>query len=834
MATRACFRSSNWAALGALCALAIALAETRAGAAQESTAAEKSCELPAEFVENAGQWQDPALRFAHRGSRHQLRFHDDGFAVLLAAPPQIQRAVEEHDVSISGAVLEFSWPTGRPSTPHGEAASSRRSHFFRGCDPELWRSNVRSFARIRYPEVFAGVDLVVHGQRGALEYDFAVTPGADPTVVELRLTGSKLIELGVDEGGGLVAACGEGLPPFVQQRPFAYQEIGGQQCVVECSYELRGEGRFGFHVGDYDPGHPLVIDPILLFGTFLGGSGLEETHDCKVDAQGAVYVCGMTLSPDFPTTPGAYQEDLVLGKDGFVAKMAADGSDVEWATYLGGDEGKGSFERAEAIAVDANGEVTIVGAHAANNFPTTPGAYQEYPPAGGFVSRLSADGSQLLFSTLVHGAEALDLRVDDDGDCFVTGVAGASFETTGNGYDTDYNGGTGDAFALHLDRSGTFAQYATYLGGADTDVAFGCDLRADGTFLVGGFTTSHNFPTTPGVLDDVRDGLYDGFVTAVSPDGSALVASTLLGGSESEVVFGVAQGDGGEIVLAGWTSSPDHPITPHAVQSLYGGGLADCFVTSLTSDLSALEFSTFLGGSESDSASDLARDGSGQWAVVGETWSADFPTTDDAWDDGLQGERDAIVFVLDRTGTQLHYSTLLGGSSVDRGLAVSVSSAGDLQVVGNTESDDFPVTAGGFQTQYQGQRDAFVVRISGVVEQPDLGFGGPGESHLSVYGDPLSSGNDATLELTRAPATTRCFVIAGLQANPTPFADGYWVPMPPELILRMRTDADGRLRISGIPGGGGPFDAFVQCIVVDPAQSSGLGFSNAVQIEFLR
>jgi hypothetical protein len=628
-----------------------------------------------------------------------------------------------------------------------------KSNYFIGNDPKKWRTNVANYAKVKYANVYPGVDLVYYGNQGKLEYDFVAQPGADPRSIQLTITsdgqvGSRQKAAGsetdvgavrepprahrdaplrVDTNGDLVVGTDEGEVIF--HKPVVYQSAthnelrttnGGGRDLVDGQYVLSGDDRIAFQLAHYDRSRPVVIDPTLTYSTYLGGSDWDHGSGIAVDASGNAYVTGITSSSDFPTTPGALQTTFAGGPvgnavDAFVSKLNADGSALVYSTYLGGgyvDEGAG-------IAVDASGNAYVIGRTGSSDFPTTAGAFQTTFGGGlfdAFISKLNAEGSALLYSTYLggSGSEAgYGIAVDVSGNAYVTGFTQSSnFPTTPGAFQTTLRGGAG-AFITKLNAGGSALVYSTYLGGSAAEAGNGIAVDVSGNAYVTGFTQSSNFPTTPGAFQTkFGGGPEDTFVSKLSTDGSALLYSTYLGGSGDDESLGISVDASENAYVTGGTSSSDFPTTLGSFQTSFGGGPVDAFVSKLNASGSALLYSTYLGGSDYDAGFALAVDASGDAYVIGTTGSPNFPTTPDAFQATLHGSGSAFVSKLNGAGSALLYSTYLGGRSVDYGRAAAVDASGNAYVTGLTGSSDFPITPGAFQTILRGSSDVYISKFN--------------------------------------------------------------------------------------------------------------------------
>jgi len=650
----------------------------------------------------------------------------------------------------------------------GEAQLPGRSNYFIGNDPRKWRTNVPTYAKVRYKNVYPGVDLDYHGNQRQLEYDFVVAPGADAARILLNVDlmgqpGNKQKVVRLDADGDLVIQTDGGEARF--HKPVVYQPevrssgFPGHSSRVEGHYLLTASNQVRFALGPYDPTKPLVIDPVLSYSTYLGGSGGDLGNAIAVDSAGNAYVTGETFSTDFPTT-NPIQGSLAGVTDVFIAKLNPTGSAPIYSTYLGGHDNSYSqdvyaTDCGTGIAADSSGNVYVTGFTASTDFPTVnPLQRSLKATVNGFVAKLNASGSGLVYSTYLGGSGGDfggGIAVDSTGNAYVTGTTFSEDFPTVNAFQPQKGSTTcpgysqcPDAFVAKLNASGSALVYSTYLGGSDAEnTNLGGRIAVDsaGNAYVSGETWSTDFPTV-NPLQAANGGVYDGFVAKLNPSGSALVYSTYLGGSDFDSVLGIAVDATGNASVTGYTSSTDFPTTSGAFQTNCNtspGSCEDAFVAKLRPDGSALVYSTYLGGSGDDGGTGIALDPAGNAYVTGSTESSDFPTMN-AVQSSYAGNGgvfcapvpcgDAFVAQLNTSGSGLVYSTYLGGSQQDAGEGVAVDSAGNAYVTGYTTSTNFP-TLNPPQPSYGGGGtgcgpfscgDAFVAKI-GPADSPGIAFG---------------------------------------------------------------------------------------------------------------
>jgi len=720
-----------------------------AAAATDARVSESYGKLPLQFEANRGQTHKD-VRFLSRGPGYSL-YLTAGEAVLVLSKPDpdskrgARSAQTRPDAPTQSVALRMSL-VGAASKPlvSGLEAQPGKVNYFIGKDPAQWRTNVPTYAKVHYREVYPGIDLVYYGNPRQLEYDFVLAPGADPKKIVLGFKGADKLE--IDAQGGLVLHAAGG--DIRQHKPVIYQTIDGVRREIAGGYVRKGADRVGFEVAAYDTSQPLIIDPVLLYSTYLGGSGSggDTGNGIAVDADGNAYVTGYTTSLDFPTTLNAFQSVFApASPNAFVTKLNPTGTGLVYSTYLGGSDS----DAARGIAVDANGSAYVTGSTRSNDFPTTAGAFQPTftAPAGvgtAFVTKLDPSGSTLVYSTYlggsgVYGDFSSGIAVDSAGNAYVIGTTSSNDFPTAAAFQPTLAGGSRfgaqNAFVTKLNSSGSALVYSTYLGGTSSrapDSGYGIAVDVDGNAYVTGYTTSNNFPTTPGAFQPAISGPYfsggipqDAFVTKFNPAGS-VVYSTYLGGSYDDSGVGIAVDAAGNAYVTGGTGSSDFPTTAGVFQPAFSGG---AFVTKLNPTGSALVYSTYLGGYSGAGSSGIAVDGNGNAYVAGGTilscgrysCVSDFPTTPGAFQPTYGGgNSDGFVTKFNPTGSALVYSSYLGGSGADHVSGVALDPSGNAYVTGSTTSANFPTTVGAFQPIPRGPGNAFVTKIVDVVPAPVL------------------------------------------------------------------------------------------------------------------
>jgi hypothetical protein len=708
-------------------------------------------------VSNAGQL-DSRVRYYGRGPGYSIYFTPEEVSLAFAQRPGLASSTGPEAVKASTSRVAFALrflganPTVRPE---GAREQPAKVNFITGNDPAKWHTGLSTYQEVVYPELWPGIDLVFRQAGGRLKYELVVQPGARIAAAQLAYRGVEGVT--VDAGGNLAIRTSRGV--LTDERPQSHQEIDGKWVPIETRFVLESGAldspAFGFSVGqDYDPRHPLIIDPGLGYSTLLGGTSADMGHAIAVDNLGNTYVTGETGSADFPTTLGAWDRTFAGGSkvhgitDAFVAKLDPTGTPI-YVTYLGGSDADVGL----GIAVDPSGSAYVTGFTYSADFPVfpNPGAFRTKITGGAdaFVTKLNAAGSGLIYSTFLGGG-GLDaghsIALDPAGNAYVTGeTLSSNFPVTPFAVFANSQGKR-DAFVTKLNPGGTGLVYSTYLGGKGDDVGLGiavacldpahptdCNAFVTGQTSSVDFPTIFNFPSRVGVsIDTSLSGPTDAFVAKLKVDGSQLPYSTYLGGSGDEAGFGVAVDSVGNAYVTGQTNSTNFPFTAGAFQTaLKLNGVVptiDAFVTKINASGSAFAYSTFLGGTGDDiglgvalACLDLADSTKCSAVVTGQTSSSNFPTTSTAgaYDSVYNTNTDAFVTKLKPDGSGLFYSTFLGGTGTDvgGGVVFGCTSPTDCNayVTGQTNSHDFPTTIGPplnlTGTPSNNNTDAFVAKL---------------------------------------------------------------------------------------------------------------------------
>lgn len=663
------------------------------------------------FIENKGQWDNQVQYLARLGGLNLWVTNSgvvyDYYQVEKDERMHLESGEPNHQAGevkrIWGHVISSKFlNTNEHFTTQVFDKSQAYYNYFIGNDESKWTSFVPLYGSVQLNDIYTGIDVRYYYDNSLVRYDWIVRPGGDPSKIRIKFEGQDGMR--VNEKGDLVLQTSLG--EVEHAKLLAYQMQNGTQNVIECKFKNEGNGVVSFELGSYNPNQNLIIDP-LVFSSYLGGTSSDYGYSIAADDMSNAYITGYTSSSNFPTTTGAY-DGVYNSTDVFVTKMDPTGSYLVYSTYLGGTSGEYGY----GIAVDGSGNAYVTGYTYSSNFPTTSGCWDNtYNSYEVFVTKFNSTGASLSYSTYLGGTSTdygYAIEVDNSGYAYVTGYTSSSnFPTTSGCWDATYN--STDIFVTKMNQNGTGLVYSTYLGGTSSDYGYGIAVDGSGNAYVTGYTSSSNFPTTSGCWDATYNST-EIFVTKMNQNGTGLVYSTYLGGTSSEYGYAIAVDGSGSAYVTGYTSSSNFPTTAGAWDNYYNS--TDAFVTKFNSTGTGLVYSTYLGGTSSDYGQGIALDDIGNAIVGGYTSSTNFPTTFDAFDNTANGSSDVFFTIINTNGSNLEFSSYLGGSSYDYGYYFNCVAYGgnNAIIAGYTGSSNFPTTVGAYDRTYNGV-EVFVAKF---------------------------------------------------------------------------------------------------------------------------
>jgi Beta-propeller repeat/Abnormal spindle-like microcephaly-assoc'd, ASPM-SPD-2-Hydin len=661
--------------------------------------------LPLALEVNQGQ-SDSQVKFLARGQGYELFLTSN--QAVLSLSKSLSPTQDAHGTT---AALRTQLIGGNPAPEMvAEEQLPGTSNYFIGPDPKNWRTDVPQYARVRYREVYPGIDLVYYGNQQQLEYDIVVSPGADPRQVRFKIDGAE--RLGLSRSGGLVLHSEAG--DVLWRKPVIYQEADGGKRFIAGRYRIHSGREVGFQVGDYDRRKPLIIDPVLSYSTFFGGSLDDWFGWMTVDSSGNAYAVGMTQSTNFPRVNPLPSNSTYAGgaHDATIVKLNPTGTARLYSTYLGGN----GDDWNRGVVVDSSGNAYVTGYTTSSNFPTV-NPYQSSYSGGNdaFVAKIGPSGSTLLYSSYLGGTGddfARGIAADNNGNAYIVGYTNSSSNfPILNALQGAYGGGPYDAFVAKFDTAQSGAAslvYSTLVGNSGDDEAIAVAIDSAGNAYVTGSTTSTAFPTQ-NPYQASNGGGNDVFVSEINSTDTALVFSTYLGGNGEDISHGIAVDSTG-IYVAGGTTSTNFP-TLNSVQAV-NRGLDDAFLTKFDPTGSFLVYSTYYGGSANEYCLTMAVDASGRAFLGGMTGSTNFPLVNPTQAAYGGYNFDGFVVAFSASGAQVLFATYFGGNSFDEIQGIAVDTLGNnVYVAGETYSSNLRTTSGVVQRTYAGGGDAFAAKI---------------------------------------------------------------------------------------------------------------------------
>jgi hypothetical protein len=715
--------------------------------------------VPLMFEANKGQ-TNSQVKFLSHSNGYSLFLTSSGMVLALqptttvsatspqAALPSRPRlsAIRQQEKIANpqkAAVLTIDMVGAAPNpTVIGEEPLATKVNYFIGRDPSKWRHNVPTYGMVRYRNVYPGIDLVYYGNNHKVEYDFDLAPGADPSKIQFAVKGAD--SLRIDASGNLVLTTGGTQLRF--QPPVLYQQSNGVRSPVAGNYVMLDSTHLGFAVGNYDSTKNLVIDPVLVYSSFLGGSADDFSNGIAIDSSGDAYVTGITDSPDFPLASlGSFTSTQFRM---YLTEFDPTGATLLFADYFGGTSGG---DEPAALALDSSGNVYITGVATSTDFPVV-NAFQSSLAGGqdAFALEFSADGSTILYSTYLGGASMTAvggsisqfgnaIAVDPSGEAIIAGVTMATDFPLANAYQssisTDQFGDWGEyGFLTKLAAGGSSLVYSTYLAGAtlnatscsgcfpDSEV-LGVASDSSGNAYVTGITSTTDFPTTSGAYATTSPGYYlsdVGFVSKFTNSG-AISYSTYLGGQTSSLLDAIAVDTTGAAYITGYDIAGDNfPTTSTTICDPSTAACNGAVIVKLNPTGTALDYSTFIGTSNNTTGQAIQVDAAGDAFIVGSDVALDLSNPIETF---AGGDGNVVIAEIDPTATTLLIATFLGGQIWDAASGLALDSSGNVYVTGVTQSFDFPVTQSAFQTEYAGATDTFISKIDPTMIAPAVAMG---------------------------------------------------------------------------------------------------------------
>lgn len=651
------------------------------------------------FEPNVGQTDD-AVKFIARCKNSSV-FIVEGGLVLAMAHGSDHKSGDMTDT----VKIEFTG-ANQSASYEGEHPLPGVINYLIGNDSSKWISEIRSYESVRCINAYQNTDIVFYFERTGLEFDFVLKPGANPNEIGISFGGSEHVSADFD--GNLIISAGQNSISLLKPKVIQVSEESQEE--ISSAYQLGDDGVVRLKLGAYNPAIDLVIDPAIVYSTFLGGTEQslgEGAYGVTVDGEGNAYVIGYTSAPDFPTQD-ALQTSLYGTADVFVSKISRDGQELEYSTYLGGN----AVDFGTGIALDQYGNVYLTGYTNSTDFPVK-NAFQSSLNGlqDAFVTKLSPNGNNIVYSTYLGGSltdMAKGIAVDASGSAYVTGSTSSDDFPVENAVLPTLQGPI-NAFITKLSPAGNRLMYSTYLGGSAEDVANAIAIGTDGSAYITGSTSSPDLPVKNAFQPQLNNqqGLRDVFVTKLNLAGNDIAYCTYLGGGQDDFGDGITVDRQGNAFVVGTTFSTNFPVNNALQPDLTS--TANCFISKFAPDGKTLAFSTYLGGTGYDYGSTIALDAQNDVHVTGSTTSADFPLKD-AVQSLYGGNTDAFLSILKGDGSALQFSTYLGGNNTEIGNSIAVGKYGDV-MAGVTMSGDFP-TFDPIQSSLIGVSDAFITSIS--------------------------------------------------------------------------------------------------------------------------
>lgn len=707
--------------------IAIYLSNTLSLFSNDSNSANAISKFPTAFIENKGQWAKE-VRYLAKLDKMNIWITNDGvvYDYFSREYNNLIRNKGMSDINanpkscaeLKGHIIKTTYVDSKTQSIselnnsnilfETSEAHSEYFNYILGSEEKNWVSNVSIYDEVIAKDVYTGIDVRYYFEKNSsnesvnFRYDFVVNSGANPSNIRIKTdlgnSSDFSLEL-IDSDLTFNTSIGK----LIHQKPYTYQDNRTNE--VSSQFQINN-GIIEFNIGKYDISKTLIIDP-LVYSTYLSGNYYDSPNALAVDLNNNVFICGSTYSSDFPRTSGAYNSVKKNYYDGFISKLNSSGSALIYSTFVGGSD----YDYATGIAVDTSGNAYVTGYTYSSDFPFTKTAidtsYNGYSDC--FILKLTPAGNALKYSTYFGGLSydfATGIKIDAIGNAFIIGNTNSIIPVSKNAYKASSVGGY-DCFLAKVDINGSVLLYSSYIGGSNDDFANAMAIDPSNNIYITGYTNSTNFPTTVDVYSNSYKGNSDCFVVKMNTDLPGLSYSTLIGGAYGDYANAIAIDINRNAYITGYTYSADYPTSTIAISN-YTYGNYDAFVTKLNSTGSALDYSTYIGGSNHDYGTAIAVNSKGNAFVAGNTYSNDFVTTSNGYDTRQNGTVDGFIFKLNPTGTTLAFSSYFGGIGDESISAIVLKQMDNLFLIGTTYSIDFPTTKGAYNTSFAGYSDGFI------------------------------------------------------------------------------------------------------------------------------
>jgi hypothetical protein len=646
--------------------------------------------------------------------------------------PRIDTNKSLHEL---GVVIKYSFIGSNNIIPTGMERCDWNTNFFIGNVSEKWHRNVPNYKKIEYKDLWNNIDFYYYYDQNGIKYDIILNPGADPNNIRIKIEGHESLSL-TDKGDLLIRTK---YWDIIDSGIYAYYN-DNTMSNIKCTFSLITQDVYSFSLNNYDREREVVIDP-LIYSTFIGGCDEDGGTAIALDKDGNIFTTGYAET-DYPTSIGAFDRTFNYGiGDVFITKLDPTGSSLVYSTYIGGND----YDCGLSITIDTNGCSYVTGFIKSKDFPMINGSFDttQNGDFDAFIIKINNTGSSIILSTYLGGKGSdygKGIAIDTSENIIITGNTNSSnYPVSNNAYDNTYNGNWMDAFLTKLDSNGSFLLFSTFIGGTKMDYSTSVTLDQNKNIYLTGFTESWNFPVTSGSFDTTYNGLMDVFVSKFDPFGINLIFSTFIGGKDHDLSRAITLDQKNDVYITGSTGQyfeayGDFPTTEGAYDTTFNGYL-DIFVTKLDKTGSYLIYSTLIGGNDQEQGNGISLDPDANAYITGETVSIDFPVTKGADDVSYNGDIEAYALKLSANGSELEYSTYLGGGKRDGGYGIVVDNDRFVYVVGDTFYDPnlFPVTDGAYDTTHNGAFDVFVLKLNMT-----------NDNIKPVFGQDLSDGNATT------------------------------------------------------------------------------------------